>query len=91
MVWAARRTAQGTIGAWPRSAARLSGATMRLDQLSFESLKAYPPLFVAGCVGVLLAAVLMLIAKPLKWGMYLMLGGVYVLAMGALLAWLWRG
>lgn len=62
---------------------------MRWDLLSFESLKAYPWWLVVACVGVMLAALLAMIAKPLQWALYLCLGLVFLVIMGGFLAWLW--
>jgi hypothetical protein len=43
-----------------------------------DSLGAYPPWFVAACLTVVVAVVIWLLAKVLKWAMYLLIGLVLV-------------
>jgi len=62
---------------------------MRWELLSFESLKAYPWWLVAVCAGVVLAALLTLIARPLQWALHLSLALLFVVLMGGVLVWLW--
>lgn len=54
-----------------------------------ESLRAYPRWLVLLCVAVVLGGFLALMAKPLKWALYLGLIGVFTIFM-ALFAW-WLG
>ncbi|AHF90901.1 hypothetical protein OpiT1DRAFT_02759 [Opitutaceae bacterium TAV1] len=56
--------------------------------LSFESLRAYPHWLVLVCVGVLVGGLLIALAKPLKWGLYALLAGLFLAALGAVAAWL---
>ncbi|MEO6001613.1 MAG: hypothetical protein ABIZ04_16795 [Opitutus sp.] len=44
----------------------------------FDSLAAYPPWFVAACVTIVVAVLLWLTAKVLKWSLYLLMGLVLV-------------
>lgn len=62
---------------------------MYWDMLSFESLKAYPWWWVSICAGVVLAALLVLIARPLQWALSFSLVLVFLFLMGGLLVWLW--
>lgn len=62
---------------------------MRWDLVSLESLKAYPWWVSALCAGIVLAALLALIAKPLQWALYLSLALVFFVLMGGFVVWLW--
>lgn len=54
----------------------------------FEPLRVYPRWLVLCCAGIVAGALLVLVAKPLKWGLYLGLAGVLVLFLAALAWWL---
>ncbi|MCU0793599.1 MAG: hypothetical protein MUE42_12295 [Opitutaceae bacterium] len=54
----------------------------------FEPLRVYPRWLVLLCAGIVAGAVLVLVARPLKWGLYLGLAGVLVLFLAALAWWL---
>ncbi|RRJ94245.1 hypothetical protein Ga0100231_007600 [Opitutaceae bacterium TAV4] len=56
--------------------------------ISLESLRAYPAWLVLACVGVLAGGGLFLLAKPLKWGLYALLAGVFIAILGAAATWL---
>lgn len=43
-----------------------------------DSLAAYPHWFVAACLTIVLAVVIWLLAKLLKWGLYLLIGLVLI-------------
>jgi hypothetical protein len=43
-----------------------------------DSFAGYPPWFVAACLTVVAAAAIWVLAKVLKWGMYLLIGIVLV-------------
>ena len=47
-----------------------------------DSLAGYPHWFVAACVTLVLAAVIWVLAKVLKWGLYLLIGLVLVGGLG---------
>ena len=44
----------------------------------FDSLAAYPPWFVAVCVTIVVAGLLWLMAKLLKWSLYFLMGLVLI-------------
>lgn len=54
----------------------------------FEPLREYPRWLVLLCAGIVAGALLVLVAKPLKWGLYLGLAGVLGLFLTALAWWL---
>lgn len=56
--------------------------------VSLESLRAYPAWLVLTCVAVLVGGLLLLLAKPLKWGLYAFLTGIFLVVLGAAAAWL---
>ena len=51
-----------------------------------DSLAGYPPWFVAACLTLVLAAVIWLLAKLLKWGLYLVIA---LVLSGGLAATIW--
>jgi hypothetical protein len=53
-----------------------------------EPLRAYPRWLVLLCVAVVTAGLLALLARPLKWGLYLGLVGVGALGLLGFAAWL---
>lgn len=61
---------------------------MPWNELSVDSIKAYPWWLVATCGGVVLAVATLAVAKSLKWLLYLALSGGFVLAMVTLVTWL---
>jgi hypothetical protein len=48
----------------------------------FDSLAGYPPWFVAACVTVVVIVLVWLVAKMLKWSLYLLMGLVLVAGVG---------
>ena len=51
-----------------------------------DSLASYPPWFVAACLTLVLAAMIWLLAKLLKWGLYLLIA---LVLSGGLAATIW--